>query len=46
MRAGLEARHALIGPGVFASHGYERTHAEGVDNTLRLLKAYVQDPVG
>ena len=45
VRAGLEARHALIGPGVFASHGYERTHAEGVDNTLRLLCAYVQDPV-
>ena len=45
MRAGLEARHALIGPGVFASHGYERTHAEGVDNTLKLVKAYVQDPV-
>lgn len=45
VRAGLEARHALIGPGVFASHGYERTHAEGVDNTLRLLCAYVQDTV-
>ncbi len=45
VRAGLEARHALIGPGVFASHGYERTHAEGVDNTLRLLEAYVQDRV-
>lgn len=45
LRAGLEARHALIGPGVFASHGYERTHRSGIENTLRLLCAYVQDLV-
>lgn len=42
VRAGLEARHALIGPGVFASHGYERTHVRGIDNTLKLVCAYVQ----
>jgi len=41
MRAGLEARHALIGPGVFASHGYERTHKLGIENTLKLVCAYV-----
>ena len=41
MDAGLDARHALIGPGVFASHGYERTHRKGVENTLKLLCAYV-----
>ena len=41
LRAGLEARHALIGPGVFASHGYERTHKLGVENTLKLLAAFV-----
>lgn len=41
LRAGLEARHALIGPGVFASHGYERTHVKGVEATLRLLMAFV-----
>jgi putative aminopeptidase FrvX len=41
LRAGLEARHALIGTGVFASHGYERTHKQGVENTLKLLAAYV-----
>ena len=41
LRAGMEARHALIGPGVFASHGYERTHKQGVENTLQLLAAYV-----
>ena len=34
-------RHALIGPGVFASHGYERTHVSGLDNTLKLLAAFV-----
>lgn len=41
LRAGLEARHALIGPGVFASHGYERTHVKGIENTLRLVEALV-----
>ena len=43
MRSGMEARHALIGPGVFASHGYERTHKAGVENTLKLACAYVQE---
>lgn len=42
LRAGLNARHALIGPGVFASHGYERTHRLGVENTLKLLAAFVE----
>lgn len=37
LRAGYDLRHALIGPGVSASHGYERTHKEGLENTLRLL---------
>ncbi len=41
LHAGLEARHALVGPGVFASHGYERTHKQGVENTLKLLSAYI-----
>ncbi|HRY83777.1 MAG TPA: peptidase M42, partial [Candidatus Cloacimonadota bacterium] len=41
LRAGYDLKHGLIGPGVFASHGYERTHSKGVDNTLKLLKAYV-----
>ena len=40
--AGAELRHALIGQGVFASHGYERTHIRGIDNTLKLACAYVQ----
>lgn len=42
LRAGYDIRHGLIGPGVFASHGYERTHTQAVENTLKLLKAYVE----
>ncbi len=40
LRAGCDARHGLIGPGVYASHGYERAHTEGAENTLKLLWAY------
>ncbi|HEX3045945.1 MAG TPA: peptidase M42, partial [Bacillota bacterium] len=39
--AGYDLKHALIGPGVSASHGYERTHYEGIENTLILLKEYL-----
>ena len=41
INAGYDLKHALIGPGVYASHGYERSHIEGVDNTLRLLELYL-----
>lgn len=41
LRAGGDLRFALIGAGVYASHGYERSHRKGVENTLRLLEAYV-----
>ncbi len=41
LRAGYDIRHGLIGPGVFASHGYERTHRSGVENTMKLLKTYI-----
>ncbi len=40
LQAGHELKHGLIGPGVYASHGYERSHKEGVENTLRLIEAY------
>ena len=39
--AGYDMKHGLLGPGVSASHGYERTHREGIENTLRLLAAYI-----
>ncbi len=37
MAAGYDVRHGLIGAGVYASHGYERSHIEGVENTMKLL---------
>ncbi|MEA1972579.1 MAG: peptidase M42, partial [Candidatus Cloacimonadota bacterium] len=43
LRAGYDIKHGLIGPGVYASHGYERSHKEGVDNTLKLLIEYVKE---
>ena len=41
MRAGVDARHALIGPGVYASHGYERSHVEGLKQTSDLIAGYI-----
>ena len=41
LRAGFDIRHGLIGPGVYASHGYERSHMDGVHNTLKLLAGYL-----
>ncbi len=40
LHAGHDLCHGLIGPGVYASHGYERSHRDGAENTLRLLIAY------
>ena len=41
LKAGYDVRHALIGPGVYASHGYERSHEKGLANTFDLLCAYI-----
>ena len=41
LRAGYDVRHGLIGSGVYASHGYERSHRDGVENTLKLLIGYI-----
>ena len=41
IRAGNNIKGALIGSGVAASHGMERTHLKGVINTYELLKAYI-----
>jgi putative aminopeptidase FrvX len=43
LRAGLDAKVGLIGPGVSASHGNERTHLKGLEATCKLLLAYLQD---
>jgi putative aminopeptidase FrvX len=42
MRAGYDIVHGLIGPGVDASHSHERTHKEALDNTAKLVLAYLQ----
>lgn len=41
LKAGYDVRHCLIGPGVYASHGYERTHIDGLKATYDLLSAYL-----
>ena len=40
--SGHDIRHGLIGPGVYASHGYERSHIDGVYNTLKVLCGYLE----
>lgn len=40
IQAGKDVRHALIGPGVYASHGYERSHKDGIKNTFELALGY------
>lgn len=41
LSAGYDIRHGLIGAGVYASHGYERSHIDGVMNTLKVLKGFL-----
>ena len=41
LRSGADIRHGLIGAGVYASHGYERSHIDGVYNTLKVLWGYL-----
>ncbi|MGD9605405.1 MAG: M42 family metallopeptidase [Bacilli bacterium] len=42
LRGGNNLKGGLIGPGVSASHGMERTHADAINNTLKLLIAYLK----
>lgn len=42
-RAGGEARVGLIGPGVDASHAYERTHQDSLHHTAHLIARYLLD---
>jgi len=44
LRAGGDVRVGLIGPGVDASHAYERTHRDSLDATISLLIRYLLDP--
>ena len=43
LKAGNDIRGALIGPGVSASHGMERTHYLAIENTIKLLYFYLTD---
>ena len=39
--SGKDFKGALIGTGVSASHGMERTHIQGIEATLKLIYAYL-----
>ena len=41
LRSGKDVRYALIGQGVYASHGYERTHKDGMKQTFERALNYV-----
>ena len=42
LRGGHDIKGALIGPGVHASHGMERTHKDAIFNTFKLLINYIK----
>lgn len=42
LRAGYDIKHGLIGAGVYASHGYERSHVDGALATLKVLAGYIK----
>lgn len=46
LHAGYNLRVGLIGPGVSASHGNERTHRKGLEATRDLILAYIRDTLG
>lgn len=41
IKGGNDIRGALIGQGVHASHGTERTHVHGMEQTLKLIEGYI-----
>jgi putative aminopeptidase FrvX len=41
-KAGGDVRVALIGPGVDATHGYERTHIDALTATAQLIAAWLR----
>ena len=42
IRAGFDVVHGLIGPGIDASHAFERTHISSLKHTASLLVLYLQ----
>lgn len=45
LRAGHDVMHGLIGPGIDASHAFERTHVDAVINSAKLLYHYLLSPL-
>lgn len=45
LRSGYDIVHGLIGPGVDASHSHERTHRDALENTAKLVLAYLKSEV-
>jgi putative aminopeptidase FrvX len=43
LAAGYDVRVGLIGPGVSASHGVERTHEKALNETYKLTKLFIED---
>ncbi|MBQ9802178.1 MAG: M42 family metallopeptidase [Clostridia bacterium] len=43
IKGGNDVRHAAFGMAVYCSHGVERTHIAGIENTTKLMLAYVLD---
>lgn len=41
LKGGNNIKGALIGPGVQASHGMERTHYKALENTVELIMSYI-----
>lgn len=43
LASGYDYRHALVGAGISASHGYERTHENGLEGLFKLLEELVKE---
>lgn len=41
LSAGVDVKHGLVGPGIDASHATERTHQEALENSIKLIHAYL-----
>lgn len=41
IKTGKDIRFGAMGPGVHATHHYERTHLDAIENTIKLVSAYV-----
>lgn len=42
LRGGHDVKGALIGPGIHASHGMERTHVNALEQTVKLILLYLE----